>query len=107
LRESPRKPWANYDQGPRATSHELGESRNSPQYPGGFSDTVAGLKKSELGKLKKSDWRKRVIGRLVRRSTVMPVAWIAEPLQLGDPKRAATLVQSDPNPSWGKDWNLG
>lgn len=57
--------------------------------------------------LRKSDWRKRVIGRLVRRSTVMPVTRIAESLQLGDPKRAAMLVQSDPNPSWGKDWKLG
>jgi hypothetical protein len=54
--------------------------------------------------MKKGDWRKRVIGRMVRRSTVMPVTWIAEALQMGDPKRAAKLVQTDPDRDWGKDW---
>jgi len=54
--------------------------------------------------LKKGDWRKRVIGRMVRRSTVMPVTWVAETLQMGDPKRAAMLVQTDPEPAWGQDW---
>jgi len=69
--------------------------------------TLAGLKKSDLAKLKKGDWRKRVMGRLVRRSTVMPVGWLAASLQMGDPKRTALLVQTDPNPSWGKDCKLG
>ena len=52
----------------------------------------------------KGDWRKRVIGRAIRRTTIMPVAWIAEVPRMGDPKRAASLVQSDPNPQWGREW---
>jgi len=66
--------------------------------------SLAGLKKSALAGMKKGDWRKRVIGRLVRRGTVMPVGWIAEALQMGDPKRTAKLMQADPGPEWGKDW---
>ena len=65
---------------------------------------LAGLKMSGLGGLKIGEWRKRVIGRVVRKSTVMPVGWIAEVLQMGDPKRAAKLVQTDPDSSWGREW---
>lgn len=66
--------------------------------------SAAGLRKAELEKLKKGDWRKRAIGRAVRRSTVMPVGWIAEALVMGDVKRVATLVQGDPDPAWGPEW---
>ena len=62
------------------------------------------MKNSELGGLKKGEWRKRVSGRVVRKSTVMPVGWIAEALEMGDPKRAAKLVQTDPDSRWGKEW---
>jgi hypothetical protein len=34
----------------------------------------------------------------------MPVTWIAENLEMGDAKRAAKLVQSDPGPAWGPEW---
>jgi len=81
---------------------EDGESEAKRMIRRGLS--LAGLKKSELAGMKKGDWRKRVIGRLVRRATVMPVGWIAEALQMGDPKRTAKLVQTDPDPKWGKDW---
>lgn len=67
---------------------------------------LTGLKPSKLAGMMKGDWRKRVIGRLVRRSTVMPVGWIAEALRMGDPKRVAKLVQSDPDSSWGKEWKI-
>ena len=40
----------------------------------------------------------------MRRATVMLVGLIAEALQMGDPKRTAKLVQTDPGPDWGKDW---
>ncbi len=39
-----------------------------------------------------------IIGELV------PVTWIAEVLEMGDAKRAAKLVQGDPDPGWGRDW---
>ena len=72
----------------------------------GFSARVgaAGLRKSDLEDLPKGDWRKRAIGRAIRRSTIMPVIWIAEVLRMGDPKRAASLVQSNPDPQWGREW---
>jgi hypothetical protein len=31
----------------------------------------------------------------------LPVGWIAETLMMGDPKRMAKLVQSDPVREWG------
>ena len=34
----------------------------------------------------------------------MPVTWIAEELRMSDPKRAASLVPSDPNPQWDREW---
>jgi len=61
---------------------------------------------SELGDLPKGEWRKRAIGRAIRRTTIMPVTWIAEMLRMGDPKRAASLVQSDPDPQWGREWKM-
>ena len=29
---------------------------------------------------------------------------IAEVLRMGDPTRAASLVPSDPDPQWGREW---
>jgi len=54
--------------------------------------------------LRKDDWRKRVIGRAIRRSTVVPLAWIAEALIMGDAKHTATLVRTDPDPASGPEW---
>lgn len=65
---------------------------------------LVGMERVDLAGLKKGDWRKRAIGRAVRRGTVMPVSWIAEELKMGDRKRAAKLVQSDPDAGWGPDW---
>jgi len=66
--------------------------------------SAAGLRKSGLDDLKKGDWRKRAVGRAIRRTTIMPAAWIAQALKMGDPKRAASLVQFDPDPQWGPEW---
>jgi hypothetical protein len=65
---------------------------------------AAGLQKTDLRKLKKSDWRKRSIGRVIRKRTVMPVSWIAEHLGMGHPNQAATLVRRDPAREWGAEW---
>jgi len=62
------------------------------------------LECGDLAGLKKGDWRKRAIGRAVRRRTVMPVTWIAQILEMGDPKRAAKLIQNDPDSQWGPEW---
>lgn len=66
--------------------------------------SLAGVRNNELEGMRKNDWRKRAIGRAVRRSTIMPVRWIAEVLEMGDPKRAAGLVRTDPDPEWGPEW---
>jgi len=58
---------------------------------------AAGLRRAGLPGLKKRDWRKRVIGRLIRKRTVMPVAWIAETLCMGHPNGAGTLIRHDPS----------
>ena len=58
-----------------------------------------------MDKVKKRDWCKRVIGRLIRKGTVMPVGSIAETLAMGHPNAAATLIRHDPaGPPWGKEW---
>jgi REP element-mobilizing transposase RayT len=67
-----------------AQARDHGQSEAKRIIRSGLS--LAGLKRSELAALKKGDWRKRVIGRMVRKSTVMPVGWIAEALRMGDPK---------------------
>ena len=64
----------------------------------------AGLSREELGHLAKGDRRKRVIGRAIRCRTVLAAAWIAENLLMGVPTHTATLVATDPNPDWGRDW---
>jgi hypothetical protein len=65
---------------------------------------LAGLPGKELAALRKNDWRKRAIGRVVRRRTVQSVTWIAAALHMGNPNRAASLVRSDPARDWGADW---
>ena len=66
--------------------------------------TARGDRRDSIAALRKDDWRKRVIGRAIRRSTVVPLAWIAEALIMGDVKRTATLVRTDPDPAWGPAW---
>jgi len=34
----------------------------------------------------------------------VPLAWIAEALIMGDVKRTATLVRTDPDPASGPEW---
>ena len=40
------------------------------------------LDDEDLESLRKNDWRKRVIGRAVRRNTTVPAAWISEQLRI-------------------------
>jgi len=63
-----------------------------------------GDRRDPIVALRKNHWRKRVIGRAIRRSTVVPLAWIAEALIMGDVKRTATLVRTDPDPASGPAW---
>jgi putative transposase len=46
--------------------------------------SLVGLEKKDLKSLRKNDWRKRVIGRAVRRNTTVPAAWISEQLRMGN-----------------------
>ncbi len=87
---------------PSAQARDHGEAEGKRLLGRGLA--AAGLRKSELEDLPKGDWRKRVIGRSIRRSTIMPVTWIAKAWRMGDPKRAASLVQSDPDPQGGREW---
>lgn len=66
---------------------------------------AAGLAETDLAGLAKNDWRKRVIGRAIRRRTTVSSAWIADKLAMGVSTRAAALVARDPDPGWGPDWN--
>ena len=63
-----------------------------------------GLAYEGLENLRKSDWRKRAIGRAIRLRTTVPTEWIASNLRMGVPSRVALLVARDPEPSWGKSW---
>lgn len=54
----------------------------------------------DLESLRKNDWRKRVIGRAIRRNTTVPAAWISEQLRMGNVVRCAALTAKDPNDSW-------
>ncbi|WP_367872547.1 transposase [Luteolibacter sp. Populi] len=65
---------------------------------------AAGLSYESLDNLRKSDWRKRAIGRAIRLCTTVPTEWIASSLQMGVSSRVALLVARDPEPSWGKSW---
>lgn len=65
---------------------------------------IEGLTRESLEGLKKSDWRKRAIGRAIRRCTTAPIEWIADNLNMGVSSRVAQLVGEDPRPSWGKNW---
>ena len=64
----------------------------------------AGLEEAELSSLTKGDWRKRVIGRAIRRHTTASSGWIARKLKMGAPTRTASLVSTDPGSMWGKEW---
>lgn len=65
---------------------------------------AAGLRQANLAALPKGDWRKRVIGRLIRRHTTVPLGWVAARLAMGVTTRVSTLVGNEPSPAWGKDW---
>jgi putative transposase len=65
---------------------------------------VGGLTYEGLENLRKSDWRKRAVGRAIRLRTTVPTEWIASNLRMGVPSRVALLVAKDPEPSWGKSW---
>ena len=66
---------------------------------------AAGLREADLAALPKSDWRKRVIGRLIRRHTTVPLGWVAERLAMGVPTRVSALLRGEPSPlAWGADW---
>ena len=65
---------------------------------------AGGLTYECLDALRKSDWRKRAIGRAIRLSTTVPTEWIASNLQMGVSSRVALLVARDPEPSWGRSW---
>ena len=65
---------------------------------------LASLKNEDLESLRKNDWRKRVIGRAVRRNTTVPAAWISEQLRMGNVVRCAALTAKDPDDSWGPKW---
>jgi len=66
---------------------------------------AAGLKEADLAALPKGDWRKRVIGRLIRRHTTVPLGWLAERLAMGGPTRVSALLRGEPlPPAWGTDW---
>ncbi len=65
---------------------------------------LGGLEYEGLDGLRKSDWRKRAIGRAIRLRTTVPTEWIASGLKMGVCSRAAALVARDPGPSWGKAW---
>lgn len=64
----------------------------------------AGLAWESLAELRKSDWRKRAIGRAIRLRTTVSTEWIASNLEMGISSRAAAMVARDPEPSWGKPW---
>ena len=65
--------------------------------------SAAGLRARELVSLKKRDWRKRAIGRVIRKRTVMPVGWIAEALSLGHPNGASTPIRHEPTAEGGSE----
>lgn len=65
---------------------------------------LAGLEKEGLAALRKNDWRKRAIGRTIRRHTTVPAAWIAEALHMGHPVRTAALTARNPDKQWGPAW---
>jgi hypothetical protein len=64
---------------------------------------AAGLRQTDLAALPKGDWRKRVIGRRIRRHTTVPLGWVAARLAMGVTTRVSTLVGNEPSPAWGKD----
>jgi REP element-mobilizing transposase RayT len=68
---------------------------------------LAGVGTGQLKSLPKGDWRKRVIGYVVRKHTAVRVAWVAEELRMGVATRAGVLTSHPPTRrSWGSDWNV-
>ena len=63
-----------------------------------------GLSEEDLAGMKKGDWRKRVIGRVVREKTAIRLTWLAERLKMGNVSRASKLVSSAPGADWGSGW---
>lgn len=65
---------------------------------------LAELNEDVLPSLLKSDWRKRSIGRVIRRHTTVRATWIATALHMGNPVRTAALTAHDPSKEWGPNW---
>lgn len=63
--------------------------------------SLAGMEADRLEQLAKGDWRKRVIGGVVRSRTTVRVTWIAERLAMGVATRAGGLIRLKPR---GRDW---
>jgi putative transposase len=66
--------------------------------------SFCGLSYECLEGLRRSDWRKRAIGRAIRRRTTVSTEWIASNLEMGVSSRAAFLVARDPESGWGRSW---
>jgi len=67
--------------------------------------TARGDRRDSIAALRKDDWRKQAIGRAIRRSTVVrPLPGLQKCLIMGDVKRTATLVRTDPDPASGPEW---
>jgi len=86
--------------GPRARDH--GEAEAKRLLKRGLA--AAGLRPGQLPGLRKCDWRKRAIAHVIRKRTVVPVAWIVEALAMGHPNGAAGLIRNEPSANWGPDW---
>lgn len=61
------------------------------------------LSVDDLKSLPKGDWRKRVIGHMIRRHTIARAVWISDKLFMGVSTRAARLIS---HPPVGRDWGL-
>ena len=61
-----------------------------------------GMSEEDLAGMKKGDWRKRVIGRVVREKTAIRLTWLAERLEMGNVSGASKLVSSAPGADGGK-----
>jgi len=49
------------------------------------------LGKRDLGKLRKNDWRKRLIGHLIKKQTGVSLCWIGEHLVMGSESHVSRL----------------
>lgn len=71
----------------REYRRDHGERRAESLLFGGLG--LAGLDESDLAELPKGDWRKRVIGHVLKRETSVRLAWLGERLRMGSPSYAS------------------